>query len=162
MNIVIRLNIKITHYRHYIFLCFCTSMSLWLLFIIFFIRIINSIRINNHLLLFECKGTSAPIGEQGKYMKWVTKFIEQMGLLNFKSKILEYNIDKKVITEPFLKGVNDYILCEIKTEGILADWGLMTLKGYDKFLSELKLNIQNNTIESYFSSKSKFRNWLIR
>lgn len=111
-----------------------------------------AIRIKDHLFLFECKGTSAPIGEQGKIYYWGSYFEDNMKLLGKKSDILYHNIKNNIIDHPFLNGVEKIVLQIIKTEGLLAHYSIMFPHEYINYLKILRENIDNNSIEDYLNN----------
>ena len=115
----------------------------------YFREIDLAIRIQDHLFIFECKGTSAPIGEQGNLYDWGSYFEERMTILEKKSAILYHNIKSKIIDHPFLNGVEIIVLQIIKTEGLLAKYAVMFPHEFIRYLKKLKENIDNSTIDEY-------------
>ena len=112
-------------------------------------------RIQDHLFLFECKGTSAPIGEEGKFFSWGFHFEKNMDSLSEKASILYYNIKNGIIEHPFLKGVEITILEIIKTEGLLANYGVMFPIEFEQSLKTLREEIDKNNYDEYFEKAFK-------
>lgn len=121
----------------------------------YFREIDLAIRIKNHLLIFECKGTSAPIGEAGKLYYWGSYFEEQMHLLANKSDIIYYNIKNNIINHPFLNGVEIIVFQLIKTEGLLAHYAVMFPHEFINHLKNLREHIEKKTIEEYLEKSLK-------
>ena len=109
-------------------------------------------RIRNHLFLYECKGTSAPIGEQGRLYDWGSYFEENMARLENKSAILYHNIKNKIIDHPFLNRVEINVLQIIKTEGLLAHYAVLLPHEFLNQLKKLREHIDDNTIEEYLEN----------
>ena len=112
------------------------------------------IKVDKILFLFECKGTSSPIGELGYQFNWVEKFKED--LLKLVEKIDLLNINRSLITHPFLKNVNNYCPYVIKTEGIISNYGFMTIFGYNSFLQELRKSIETNSFDKFYEKNAKY------
>jgi len=106
-------------------------------------------RVQDTLFVIECKGTSAPIGEQGKYIKWITNFNDNFEHLKQKCKLLKSLIDNNLIENNYLKGVRNYIPLQIQTEGIFFKNLALSDKEYPKLLDELKIHKQSKSIKIF-------------
>ncbi len=113
-------------------------------------------RIQNKLFLFECKGTKAPIGEEGKYIKWVVHFLDNFELLKRKTRILHHNIKNGNIKHPFLDDIEEEVLNIIKTEGIYSYWCELTTHEYVYYLRNLRESIDNNTFNEFLNEKTQY------
>ena len=107
------------------------------------------IRIQDTLFIFECKGTSAPVGEEPKFLRWVNNFTENFESLKRKCKILSYLIKKDLIENSYLKGLKHYIPFQIQTEGIFLKNQALTLDEYLELLDDLKQYDQNKSINTF-------------
>lgn len=113
-------------------------------------------KIKENLFLFECKGTRARIGEEGRYFSWSLNFIEQINHLGHKSEILYKNIRSKFITHPYLEGIEYHTIQVIKTEGIYSQWGELTIQEYVQDLKNLRENLGKGTIDAYLKERTRF------
>ena len=82
-------------------------------------------------------------------------FEKNMDILSEKASILYYNIKNGIIEHPFLKGVEITILEIIKTEGLLANYGVMFPIEFEQSLKRLREEIDNNNYEEYFQKAFK-------
>ena len=113
-------------------------------------------RIKENLFLFECKGTRARIGEEGRYLSLSLKFLEQIKHLGYKSEVLYRNIRNKFIVHPLLDGIEYHTIQVIKTEGIYSQWGELTVQEYEQDLKNLRENLDKGTIDAYLKERTRF------
>ncbi len=113
-------------------------------------------RIKENLYLFECKGTRARIGEEGRYISWALNFLEQINHLGYKSEILHRNIRRKYITHLYLEGIKYHTIQVIKTEGIYSQWGELTVQEYENDLKNLREHLDKGTVDAYLKERTRF------
>ena len=75
-----------------------------------------------------------------------------MRILENKCDILYYNITNKIINHPFLNGVDNIVAQIVKTEGLLAHYGVMFPHEFIRYLKKLRENNDNNTIDEYLEN----------
>ena len=112
-------------------------------------------KISNYLFLFECKGTVAPLSEEGKYIEWVNNFFYNLDLLEQKGFLIKYNIDKGNLPEKFFQGIDKFVLTIIQTEGLLFNNAAMNIEGYEKFLEHLRIALDENKFNDFMESNTK-------
>ncbi len=100
--------------------------------------------------IFECKGTSTPIGEYGNYYLWIANFNDNMYLLKEKANLLYISQVKGYITHPFVTGFQKIVINQIQMEAIYYRWAIMNLRGFIWSLKELKTHVENDSHETSF------------
>lgn len=117
----------------------------------FYFREIDlALRVSKYLVLFECKGTSAPIGELGNFIEWINHFNENMRKLTVKADLIFENLKNEKISHPFFDGVEDIRINQIQTEGLFYKYGVMTIGGFKQYLSDLRNHVDNETLDTFF------------
>jgi len=108
--------------------------------------------IEEYVFIFECKSTSAPLGEYGDFIKWLDNFDYNIQLLINKGNILVDNIVKETIIHPALQGVKKFVPNLIQTEGIYPKYLTLSTHSYIQFLAVLKEQIDLGTEKEYLKN----------
>ncbi len=103
------------------------------------------------LFIIECKGTKAPLGEEGKYVNWTSRFYRVLNDLYEKYDIITFNIEKGISKHPIFDGVKEIIPMIIQTEGIFDNLYGFTTHRYIKALERLEHYKKSGTIYELFN-----------
>ncbi|MEE9377779.1 MAG: hypothetical protein V3V33_07050 [Candidatus Lokiarchaeia archaeon] len=109
------------------------------------------IKIEELLLIIECKGTKAPLGEEGKYVNWTSRFYNVLNDLYEKYDIITFNIEKGILKDPIFDGVEEIIPMIIQTEGIFDNLYGYTTHKFIKALERLEQHKKAGTINELFN-----------
>ncbi len=114
-----------------------------------------ALRIDKYLILFECKATSAPIGEQGDFIVWINNFHKNMRKLVRKADIINDNLMNSENIHPFLEKVKEIRVIQVQTEGIFYKYDVMNAQGYIRYLEDLRKHANKNEIDVFFHENLK-------
>lgn len=121
----------------------------------YFREIDFAFNVQDCLFIFECKGTSAPIGEEGRIYSWGSHFERNRNILSEKSDIISFNLQNGTITHPFFEKAKKTVLEVIKTEGLLGKYGVMFPHEFEQYLKDLKQAVDNNNFKEFFEEEFK-------
>jgi hypothetical protein len=102
-----------------------------------------AIRVHEYLFLFECKGTATYRGTQDNFLRWIEKFNREIKSLNWKGKLIKTNGKRGYFNEPFLQGIKFFVPYHIQTEGIFSDDRILSPKGFEGLLAQLRKYIDS-------------------
>ena len=107
------------------------------------------IRIEEYLFIIECKGTKAPLGEEGRYVNWTHRFDYNLNILFDKFEILAYNLDKGLLKHSLFDGVKKIIPIFIQTEGIFDNQYGFSTHRFSDALENLEHHKKTGTIHDF-------------
>ena len=111
-------------------------------------------RAEDFLFIIECKGTQAPLGEEGEYIKWTSNYDIVMDIVDDKYQNLSYNIGNDLIKHPLLNGIKDIIPMVVQTEGIFENTFIFPTYKYIHALNKLEQHKKAGTLDELFKAPS--------
>ncbi len=97
-----------------------------------------AIKANEYIFLFECKGTATYRGTQDNFLLWIENYNKNIKSLNWKGMLIKTNSKNSYFNELFLQGIKHFIPYHIQTEGIFASDRILSLKGFQGLLAQIR------------------------
>lgn len=106
--------------------------------------------VGKYLLVFECKGTSAPMSEEPRLHAWLENFHRNIKKTIRRGNLLLYNLRNGRIDLPMFSDVAIFVPIVIQTEGIVAIHGSMTPISFKAFLKALRKAVEEDRVDDLF------------